>query len=637
MKRTLRRTCKKEIIVLSDCEDESINVSSDDEYVPLEKLAKNNKKRKNTQISNNDANANDVKKNANMLLLPEKKRRKVTESQSKESTHLKEEDINVKNKKETVQSLDKENLKGALKNVHQLNFDSTECREWTDVDYVSEVNNIEKHIANNVVKLFNEDNTIPFIARYRKNMTGGMEADMLRAVKQSIDHAKLIKQRAVTIIKSIDKLGQWSPNVHAAVTSAKSMDDLEHIYSFFKPASKRTLAERAKELGLEPVSNALLQGQALPHLSSLINPEKEGLKTEQQIIDGITHIIADIINKDKAVFDRVKELQSLSVIQIQTTECKTTKSENSKEKDVNRKYEMYYNFSANNKTIRPHQILAINRAEAQKILNVKIVLPDSLQKYFKTYCNMKYKEAIVASDFHADLMNKSIDYAYLKFIKPLVVRRIRSEMKQKAETASIEVFVTNVKQLLLTSPVRGKIILGIDPGFFHGCKLAVISEHGNVLETAVIYPHKKLDSSYKQSVNVMISLVNKYRSTLLALGNATACRETEIFLNELIKSKAFGPIDISYTIVDEAGASIYSCSSEAKSEFPDLDTNVISAISIARRLQDPLAELVKVEPKHLGVGMYQHDLPEKQLSTALNEVSPRFYKHKFHMDINKIK
>lgn len=620
MKRTLRRTCKKEIIVLSDCEDESINVSSDDEYVPLEKSAKNNKKRKNTQISNNDANANDVKKNANMLLLPEKKRRKVTESQSKESTHLKEEDINVKNKKETVQSLDKENLKGALKNVHQLNFDSTECREWTDVDYVSEVNNIEKHIANNVVKLFNEDNTIPFIARYRKNMTGGMEADMLRAVKQSIDHAKLIKQRAVTIIKSIDKLGQWSPNVHAAVTSAKSMDDLEHIYSFFKPASKRTLAERAKELGLEPVSNALLQGQALPHLSSLINPEKEGLKTEQQIIDGITHIIADIINKDKAVFDRVKELQSLSVIQIQTTECKTTKSENSKEKDVNRKYEMYYNFSANNKTIRPHQILAINRAEAQKILNVKIVLPDSLQKYFKTYCNMKYKEAIVASDFHADLMNKSIDYAYLKFIKPLVVRRIRSEMKQKAETASIEVFVTNVKQLLLTSPVRGKIILGIDPGFFHGCKLAVISEHGNVLETAVIYPHKKLDSSYKQSVNVMISLVNKYRSTLLALGNATACRETEIFLNELIKSKAFGPIDISYTIVDEAGASIYSCSSEAKSEFPDLDTNVISAISIARRLQDPLAELVKVEPKHLGVGMYQHDLPEKQLSTALNEV-----------------
>lgn len=227
---------------------------------------------------------------------------------------------------------------------------------------------------------------------------------------------------------------------------------------------------------------------------------------------------------------------------------------------------------------------------------------------------------MTVSKLHTELLNSSIDYAYTKFVKPLVIRRVRNELKQKAETASIEVFVTNVKQLFLTPPVRGKIILGIDPGFYHGCKLAAISEHGNVLETSIIYPHSKTKNCYEEAANSLVNLVNKHKCTILALGNATACRETETFLNRLIKSKAFGSIDVSYTIVDESGTSIYSCSAEAKSEFPGLDTNVISAISIARRLQDPLAELVKVEPKHLGVGMYQHDLPEKQLSTALNEV-----------------
>ncbi|KOC60832.1 S1 RNA-binding domain-containing protein 1 [Habropoda laboriosa] len=614
--------------------DEPGDVSSDECYILEETVPKPSQKKEKTLILKDDTIANSRKRKGTTVSLPEKKKRVAVESENKnvklesavdikesESSKKKIQSRNVKNRKKEVQSTDKENIQQTLKDTSQILFNSVECNEWSDVDYVSEVNNVEKHIAANVVKLFNDDNTIPFIARYRRNMTNGMEADKLRALKESLDQAKSIKQRASTILKSIDKLGQWSPSIYSAVVSAKSLDDLEHIYSLFKPASKRSLAERAKEIGLGPISDLIIQGQTLPPLSSMIDSNKSGLKTEQEIKDGIIHIVADILNKDKLIFDKVKDLQNESLIKIEATKCKSrSKSSNDKLKDINRKYEMYYDFSTNTRYIKPHQILAINRGEAQKILTVKIVLPHFFEREFKAHCYKQFSNVMNASKLHMKLLNDSIDYCYTKFIKPLVVRRVRSEMKQKAETASIEVFVTNVKQLLLSPPVRGKIILGIDPGFSHGCKLAVISEQGNVLETGVIYPHKKVKDSSDESANVLVHLVNRHKCTILALGNATACRETEVFLNKLMESKTFGSTDVSYTIVDEAGASIYSCSTEAKSEFPDVDTNIISAISIARRIQDPLAELVKVEPKHLGVGMYQHDLPEKQLLTSLNEV-----------------
>nr|XP_031841639.1 S1 RNA-binding domain-containing protein 1 [Nomia melanderi] len=620
------------IIEISESEDEVGDASSDDDYVPNKTVTKTSQKRRKVETLVSSANANTKKRKINTVIESEKKNKRITEAKNKKVKTEVVIDTNVEelldskkkgkhnfnSRKEKIENADKdkENIKDSLKDKLLSKFNSVECIEWTDIDYVSEVNNVEKHIAHNVIKLFKEDNTIPFIARYRRNMTGGMEPDRLRAMKESFDCAMTIKHRAASILKAIDKLGHWTPNVHAAVKSAKCLDDLEYIYSLFKSSSTKSLAERAKKLGLGLVSDAVLQGQTLPHLSSLVDSDKEGLKTQDQVKEGIIHIIADVINKDKSVFDKVKELQNQSIINIQVAECKTSKSD-TKEKDVNRKYEVYYNFNASTRTIKPHQILAIYRGEAQKILTVKVVLPDSFQTAFKSYCCKQYKEAMTASKFHSSLMHESIAYAYTKFVKPLVTRRLRNEMKQKAETASIEVFATNVKQLLLTSPVRGKVILGIDPGFSHGCKLAVISEHGNILDTGVIYPHKKGEKYIEQSASVLMKLINKYKCTILALGNATACRETELFLNQLIKSKA---LDVSYTIVDESGASIYSCSKEAKSEFPDLDTNIISAASIARRLQDPLAELVKVEPKHLGVGMYQHDLPEKQLSATLNEV-----------------
>ncbi|OAD53888.1 S1 RNA-binding domain-containing protein 1 [Eufriesea mexicana] len=623
MKRSARQISRPEVIIsCSDSENEPVYISSDDNYVPEKAVSKIVRKKRKISITN-DNNQKLLKKDNQYKIAMQSENEKVQiefPNAAVESTGLKKKIQNkdMKIKYEKIQDLDKKNIKQILEDIP---FNSVECKEWDVVDYISETNNVERHITENVVKLFSNDNTIPFIARYRRDMTGGMEPDKLRALKESLNHANLIKQRAEIILKAIDRLGHWSPNIYSVIVSVKCLDDLEHIYSLFKPASKRTLAERAKELGLGTISDLVLQGHTLPALSSIIDRKKDGLKSEQQIIDGIIHIIADTINKNKIVFDKVKELQSESVIKIETTKYKTnSKRTDNKEKDIHRKYETYYDFNTNTKYIKPHQILAINRGEIQKILTIKITLPDSFERDFKKHCYKQYKVAMNVSKIHSKLLNESIDYAYTKFIKPLVVRRVRSEMKQKAEIASIEVFVTNVKQLLLTPPVRGKIILGIDPGFLHGCKLAVISEQGDILETGVIYPHKNVEGSYDKSVNVLINLVTKHKATILALGNATACRETEAFINKLIKSNAFGLIDVSYTIVDESGASIYSCSSEAKSEFPNLDTNLISAVSIARRLQDPLAELVKIEPKHLGVGMYQHDLPVKQLLTALNEV-----------------
>lgn len=509
-----------------------------------------------------------------------------------------------------------------MENEDYANSSFVECTEWTVIDYIQEINDVDKRIVENVVKLFEEDNTIPFIARYRRGITGSMTPDELRALKDSYEQANVIKHRAATIIKSIDKLGKWSPEIHSAVTSAKSLSDLEDIYSLYKTTSKG-LADKAIELGLKPVSDAVLYGREIPPLESLIDVEKKDLRNRTKVVNNIVHLTAHVISKHKKVFDKLSALRKTSIIEIQTSLCKESDTKKATDSASEQKYEQYFDFKISERNIKPHQILAINRAESQKIIKVKIIIPDGLEERFKNYCFSLYAHQRVAkkslTDLHRHLLIESIDYAYKKMLKPLIKRRMRSELKEKAETASIEVFATNVKQLLLTSPVRGQVVLGIDPGFRHGCKLAVVSEHGDVLETGVIYPHNRTKNS-QPAADALIELVNRYRCTILALGNGTACRETEQFLTQTIKSKKFD-VNVTYTIVDECGASIYSCSTEAKSEFPDLDLNLVSAVSIARRLQDPLAELVKVEPKHLGVGMYQHDLPEKQLLNTLDEVS----------------
>ena len=400
----------------------------------------------------------------------------------------------------------------------------------------------------------------------------------------------------------------------------------------FKPPLKRALSEKAREIGLGSVTENILQGQRVADLTSFIDVNREGLKTVKEIKEGIIHIIADLISKHKTMFEKIRELRKTTIIQIETSQGKAAKEENVKaekavkieKKNLNSsKYEIYYNFKSNENNIKPHQILAINRGESQKFLSVKIVIPNFFEQSLKTHVLNLYAKAIRTSQTHSTLIKEAFDYAYMKSIKPAIIRRFRNEMNEKAETASIEVFSMNLKQLILTPPFRGKPVLGIDPGFFHGCKLAVVSKNGDVLKTRTIYPHSR-PGSFRESVNILVSLVKTYNCTSIALGNGTACRETEVFLANLIKSKTFAPLNVSYTIINEAGASIYSCSEEAKKEFPNLDPNLISAASIARRLQDPMAELVKVEPKHLGVGMYQHDLPVKRLDQTLNEVRKIF-------------
>lgn len=598
----------------------------------------------NCKIVSRSVNKNDITKESKMKMEVKKNDTKLlkktgkTNTLSKHIESFKEENLEATNKKkrklETVSftNLNMEPLQRKQKKNLDVNTNAKlsskeRSMEWTDVDYICEINNVDRHIAENVVKLFKDDNTIPFITRYRKNMTGSIEADKLRALKNSFDEVKIIKHRAATIIKTIDKLGKWTPEIHSIITSTKSLVDLEYIYSSYKPTTKRSLAEKARELGLWNVSDAILQGRDIPSLASLINKQKEGLRNEEEVKDGIVHIIADVISKHKDILAEIITLRETFAIGIQTVQYKTKETLKDKSKNLTdqQKYEMYFNFNITERNIKPHQILAINRAESKKILSVKIVIPDIFEQAFKRYCMSRFAFVAKVTELHMNLLNKSIDYAYKNLIKRLVTRRIRTEMKVKAETASIEVFADNVKHLLLASPLKGKIILGIDPGFSHGCKLAIVSECGGLLDTSVIYPHTSSKASYEHSIDVLVKLVKKYNCTVVALGNATACRETELFLKKIIKSKAFGSLDVKYTIVNEAGSSIYSCSPEAKSEFPNLDVNLISAISIARRLQEPLAELVKIDPKHLGVGMYQHDLPEKQLMNTLNEVSTNYF------------
>lgn len=627
MKRSLRSKLNQSIIEISDSDDEEHKTFSklEDKSYVLEES-----KRKTKVIADNKEPRKRIKKAA------QNKDVKVTKRKAEEkdlkgkfnNKKLKQEEPLFTDNSEVPQQNQENLTKIDIK--HDENIEKklkpSSCAEWTDVEYISEIHNVDIHIARNVVKLFNSDNTIPFIARYRKNMIGSMEPDQLRALKDSFEQAKVIKHRAVTIIRAIDKLGKWSPEIHSTITSCKSLADLEELFSLYKPTTKRLLAERARALGLDSVSNAILQGQQIPLLTSLVDEQKEGLRSEEDVRQGVVHILADVISKDKEVFDKVSSLRKIYTIEIQTTQCKTTKEDSQNPSKSNEhKYEGYFNFKASEKNIKPHQVLAINRAETQKYINVKIIVPDAFEQAFKRYCLWRYINqpnlTKNMTKLHRDLLNSSIDHTYKKLIKPLVMRRVRSEMKERAETESIKVFVTNVKQLLLIPPIRGKVVLGIDPGFYHGCKLAVVSEHGDVLDTAVIHPHTKNYGAFEQSAKTLTELVNKHKCTVLALGNGTASRETEMFLTKMIESKMFGSLNVRYSIIDECGASIYSCSVEAKSEFPNLDPTLVSAISIARRLQDPMAELVKIEPKHLGVGQYQHDLPEKQLLNALDEVS----------------
>lgn len=495
----------------------------------------------------------------------------------------------------------------------------TSANDWNSVDYVRESTGISSAIAQVVLTLFESENTIPFIARYRRAQTHGLDADILRLIKESYEKSKQVKQKADNVIKAIEKSGKWTPELHNFVRSVKSINELEQIHSLFKETSKRSHAEKARDLGLGPAAQAVIDGDRIANFRKFINRDKEGLKDEEEIKEGVVCILADLIVKDKRVFDERIALKANYPLEIQTTETKSSEKNNDPKRNEKLKtYQMYLDWKMSERNVKPHHILAINRAESEKIISVKCTLSDRFENLLLQFV-IKLFPAAFNLPLNRELLTAGFKRAFKNSIKPTIIRRARAEMSEKAEEASMDVFAINVKQKLLSAPVRGKIVLGLDPGFTAGVKMAVVSVQGDVLETATIYPHKS-EKLKRDAKDLIVNIVKKHKCQVIALGNATACRETEAFLSELIKNSLFSSIDVEYTIVDEAGASVYSCGTEAKVEFPGMDYNVISAVSIARRLQDPLAEYVKVDPKSLGVGMYQHSLPEKKLIAKLDEV-----------------
>ncbi|XP_042907860.1 S1 RNA-binding domain-containing protein 1 [Parasteatoda tepidariorum] len=499
---------------------------------------------------------------------------------------------------------------------------------WGDEEVVAQTSDVPIEIARNVINLLNQECTIPFIVRYRKQLIGGLSAEKLREVQDSYEEVKHVHKKVENILKTV-KHEKFDEKVATAFLSAKTLDEVELLYAPFKPGSKRTLAERSKQLGLEPLALQIIDGRMLINkidFNSLIKPQK-GLENQKDIITGIQHIIADIISKDRRVLDFIVEMSHHNQIRIISTKSASAEKADRAafvegKNTQNFKYENYFDQNILIRNIAAHQVMALNRGEKQKVLKIKIEIPKYLASkitdfIWKCFFDRKYWD-VETNGF----LKNCIDDAYERLIEPYITRQIRGELTKKAERESISVFGSNVRSLLLTPPVRGKTVIGIDPGFSHGCKIGVVSSKGEVLCTDVIYPHTKSKMTKFPDPNgeKILGLISNYRAEILAIGNGTACRETEVWLSNLIKAGFFHPFEVKYCIVNENGVSIYSVTKEAEAELPGMDPNLRSAVSIARRLQDPLLEYVKVEPKHLGVGMYQHDVAESQLKKALDSI-----------------
>ncbi|XP_070577340.1 S1 RNA-binding domain-containing protein 1-like [Ptychodera flava] len=485
---------------------------------------------------------------------------------------------------------------------------------WDTKSVLAEQEDIDRWVAGNIIQLADDGCTIPFIARYRKEKTNNMDVDKLRQVIHSYDQLKTVQTKATYVIKQIDKAGKMNNLLNETIRSSKSIEELEHVYAPYKTGSKSTLAERARKLGLEEPAKLILNNPCRLQISSYVQYGKEGLSTSADVNKGIQHIVADIISKDKDTRDKMKAMCNSGKVTIESTQKTRGKVDNT---DMALKFEQYYNFKAFIKTVKSHQILAINRGENLNILAVKVTIPDAIVLAFKRWCSGKWTPRS-SDQFAKTTIETCIEDSYVRLIQPLIVRQIRSELTKKAELSAIDVFSHNLKRLLLTPPVRGKTVLGIDPGFRNGCKLAMTSSTGEILYSGTVYLHGSHRNNF-EAQNIR-RLLLQHSCETLAIGNGTACRETEAYFSNLIKSGHFRPLNVMYCIVDECGASIYSVSDEAKGELPNMDPNLRSAVSIAKRLQEPLNELVKIEPKHLGVGMYQHDLSTIDLKGALASV-----------------
>lgn len=461
-----------------------------------------------------------------------------------------------------------------------------------------------------VIKLIDDGNTIPFIARYRKDVTGSLNDETLRKFDERLKYLRNLEDKKEKIINRIDELGKLDDDLKNSILNANTLVELDDLYRPFK-SKKRTRATIARERGLDPLAQIILAQDVKESVKKIakkyIDPEKE-INTAEDAIDGAKDIIAEIIS-DNSEFRKKIRQNTFYTGQIETK---------AKDKDSSSEYEIYYNYSEDLRKIPPHRILAINRAEKEGIIKGKVVCEvDDIIKYLNRHMLKNISsipEKIEYNRYTTPIIKESVEDSYKRLISPAIEREIRNFLTQKAEEKSIEVFAKNLNQLLMESPLVGKTILGWDPAFRTGCKLAIIDETGKVLDTALIYPTEP-QNKVKESIKTVRDLIDKYNINVIAIGNGTASRESEQIVSDIIKGT-----NVEYIIVNEAGASVYSASKLADEEFPEFSEGERSAVSIARRLQDPLAELVKIDPKSIGVGQYQHDMNQKQLSESLSGV-----------------
>ena len=468
---------------------------------------------------------------------------------------------------------------------------------------LSKLFDIKEIYAQNIINLLDDGNTIPFIARYRKEMHGSMDDQVLRAFCEKLEYLRGLDKRREEIRELIRAQEQLTDDIGAALDKAQTLSELEDIYRPFKP-KRKTRASVAKERGLEPLALAILEQKKdfvpLEYAKQFVSEEKE-VPTAQDAIGGAMDIIAEMLS-DSA--DIRKKLRTYLRGNAMVSSVATDKEQDSV-------YTNYYDFSEPVKRIAGHRILAINRAEKEGFLKVSLtaeseaplrMISTSADKHTNPQCS--------------DILSAAGEDAYTRLIFPSIERELRAELTDTASENAMKVFATNLKQLLMQPPVKGKTVLGLDPGYRTGCKVAVVDDTGKVLDTAVIYPTHS-EAKIAQSKQTLLALMKKHKVDIIAIGNGTASKETEMFAAETIKEADH---KVYYMVVSEAGASVYSASKLAATELPELDLTLRSAVSIARRLQDPLAELVKIEPKAIGVGQYQHDMPQKRLGETLDGV-----------------
>ncbi len=463
--------------------------------------------------------------------------------------------------------------------------------------------NIRRNQVEAAVKLIDEGNTIPFIARYRKEVTGSLNDEVLRNLHERLLYLRNLEEKKAQVLSSIEEQGKLTEELRAQIVAAQTLVAVEDLYRPYRP-KRRTRATIAKEKGLEPLANVIMLQMVSEPLENIARDyisEEKGVEDAAQALDGARDIIAEFISDEARYRTWIRK----------TTEGEGRIASKAKDEKAQSVYEMYYDFDEPISKMAGHRVLAINRGESEKLLAVHVEAPEE-----KILSWLERQIITKDNPYTSPALRETIADSYKRLIAPAIEREIRSELTEKAEEGAIRVFGKNLTQLLMQPPIAGHTVLGWDPAFRTGCKLAVVDPTGKVLDTVVIYPTEP-QKKVKEAKDILKKLIKKYGIDLISVGNGTASRESEMVIVDLLKEL---DTHVEYVIVNEAGASVYSASKLATEEFPNFDVGQRSAASIARRLQDPLAELVKIDPKAIGVGQYQHDMNQKKLGEALTGV-----------------